>query len=121
MRKRDRRIYDERVTEFLEPGEEQIERMLAGRPASFANIFFGWRVSRQVLVTDRNVYVFGLEGRERRMAGTPSKVLSKHQRGTVSVRYRVFPPTLIVAGEEIRPAGRMMIARGKPIAKAAGG
>ena len=119
MPKRDRPTYEERVAELLEPGE-QAEMMLAGRRASFINIFYPkGRVDRQVLVTDRNVYVFELEGSERRVAGTPSKVLSKHQRGSAPVRYQVLPATLIVGEEQIRPM-RAMVTLGKPIARAAG-
>ena len=113
MSKRGQPTYEERVAEFLEPGE-QAEQLLAGRPASFARIFdpFG-RINRQVLLTDRNLYVFELDGTERRMAGTPSRVLSKHQRGSAPVRYRFLPPTLIVEEEQIRPAGRVMASRGR--------
>ncbi|HEV3174985.1 MAG TPA: hypothetical protein VGZ72_03305 [Stellaceae bacterium] len=119
MSKPDRTTYEERVAEFLEPGE-QVEKMLAGRPASFTRIFYPFgRINRQVLLTDRNLYVFELEGSERRMGGTPSKVLSKHKRGSAPVRYQVLPATLIVGEEQIRPAGRVMAARGKPIARAA--
>jgi hypothetical protein len=116
---RDRRKYEERLEEFLEPGE-QFEQILAGRPASSANILYPFgRVSRQAVLTDRNIYVFELEGRERRMAGTPSRTLAKHPRGSAPASYRVFPPTLIVGEEQVRPAGRVMAARGKPIARAA--
>jgi hypothetical protein len=119
MRNRDKRPYEERVSGFLEPGE-LVETILAGRPASFARIFYPFgRVTRQALLTDRNLYVLELEGSERRMSGTPSRVLSKHERGNAPARYRFFPPTLIVAGEEIRPAGRRMVMRAKPIAEAA--
>ena len=120
MSKRGRPTYEERVAEFLEPGE-QVEELLAGRPASFARIFYPFgRINRQVLLTDRNLYVFELDGGERRMAGTPSRVLSKHQRGSAPVRYQFLPPTLIVGEEQIRPAGRVMAARARPIARAAG-
>ena len=38
MGKQDRPTYEERVGQFLEPGE-RLERMVAGRPASFLNAF----------------------------------------------------------------------------------
>jgi hypothetical protein len=112
MSKRDRPTYEERVAEFLEPGE-RVEKVVPGRTASFINLFFpAGRYDRQVLLTDRNLYLFELEGSERRVAGTPSRMLSKHQRGSAPVRYRVFPPTLIVGVEEIRPLKGMI-----PVAK----
>jgi hypothetical protein len=119
MSKRDRRPYKERVADLLEPGE-QIEQMLAGRAATFANVVFRFGpVTRQVLLTDRNIYVFELEGSERWMGGTPSRLLSKHQRGAVTARYRLVPATLFVEGQEVRPAGRVMVGRGPLIARAA--
>ena len=100
------------MAEFLEPGE-RVEKVVPGRTASFINLIFpAGRYDRQVLLTDRNLYLFELEGSERRVAGTPSRMLSKHQRGSAPVRYRVFPPTLIVGVEEIRPLKGMI-----PVAK----
>ena len=120
MSDRDGRSYNERVADFLEPGES-VEQVLVGRAASFANIFYPFgRVTRQVVLTDRNLYVFELEGRERRFAGTPSKVLAKHKRGSAPVRSRALPTTFFVGEEQIRPAGTMMAARGPVIARAAG-
>jgi hypothetical protein len=109
----------DRWGEFLEPGE-QVEKMLAGRRASFANIFYPFgRINRQVVLTDRNLYVFELEGRERRMKGTPSKVLCKHPRGGAPARSRAMPTTFFVGEEQIRPAGTYMAALGPVIARAA--
>lgn len=119
MSRRDKRPYEERVSEFLE-ADEEIEKRAAGWPATAVNVVFRFGpISRQVLLTDRNLYVFELEGDERWMGGTPSRVLAQYQRGTVPVRYRLLPPTLIVRGEEIRPAGRVMIQYAAQIAKAA--
>jgi hypothetical protein len=119
MSKREKGPYEERVAKFLEPGEH-IEKMLAGRPASFARIFYPFgKVTRQALLTDRNLYVFELEGSERWLGGTPSKVLSKHPLGDAPARYKYLPPALVVGDEEIRPAGRRMVMRAKPIANAA--
>jgi hypothetical protein len=112
MSKRDRLTYEERVAEFLEPGE-QVEKVVPGRTASFLNLLFpAGRYDRQVLLTDRNLYLFELAGGERGVTGTPSRVLSKHQRGSAPVRYQVFPPTLTVGQEEIRPLKGMI-----PVAK----
>jgi hypothetical protein len=112
MSKRNRPTYEERVAEFLEPGE-RVEKVVPGRTASLINLFFpAGRYDRQVVLTDGNLYLFELEGSERRVAGTPSRVLSKHQRGSAPVRYRVFPPTLIMGQEEIRPLKGMI-----PVAK----
>jgi hypothetical protein len=118
MGQRDRPSYEERAAKFLEPGE-QIERICPGRPASFINAFYPkGRITRQVVLTDRNLYVFELEGDERHATGTPSRVLSKHQRGQAPVRRRLFPVALIVGEHQIRPL------RGFPfatvIARAAG-
>jgi hypothetical protein len=119
MGKPDRPTYEERVAGFLEPGE-RVERMVAGRPASFLNAFYPkGRITRQVVLTDRNLYVFELEGSERRVAGTPSRVLSKHQRGSAPVRRRTLPATLIVGEEHIRLI-QGMVAFGPVIARAAG-
>jgi hypothetical protein len=111
--------FAERWAEFLEPGE-QVEKMLAGRRASTANIFYPFGpINRQVVLTDRNLYVFELEGKQRRMKGTPSNVLSKHPRGSAPVRSRAMPTTLFVGEEQIRPAGTYMAALGPVIARAA--
>ena len=119
MSRRDKRPYEERAAEFLEPGEK-LEKILTGRLATSANVFYPFgKVNRQVVLTDRNLYVFELEGKERWLGGTPSRMLAKHQRGNGPARYRVFPPTMIVGPEEVRPAGRGMVANGKPIVKAA--
>jgi len=122
MPKREQPAYEERVAEFLEP-QERIEKLLVGRRASFMNMFYPFgRVNRQVLLTDRNIYVFELEGSERRTAGaTPSKVLSKYQRGDAPVSYRALGSTLIVGEEQIRPiSGHVRMGRGRAIAAAAG-
>jgi hypothetical protein len=113
--------YVERVAGFLERGEEVLE-VLDGRPSSFLNwALMSWqamRRTRQVLLTDRNIYVFELEGRERRWLGTPSRMLSEHTLGSVEVRYQYIPPALVVGEDRITPT-RSTVARAKPIVREA--
>jgi hypothetical protein len=122
MSERARRRLEERAQPFLEPGE-RVELGVYGLPFSFANFVLNTMPlgsvvrGREVLLTDRNIYVFQL-GRWR---GRPTAVLAKHARGSVSVTCKTFPAKLSVGEQRINPNPyRASFVYAKWIAKHAG-
>jgi hypothetical protein len=115
---------EEQAQPFLEPNEH-VELGAWGLPFSFANLVLntlpagGFVGRREVLLTDRNIYVLEL-GRSVLRSRRPQAVLAKHARGSVSVTCKSFPAMLSVGEDRINPNPYRSFVYAKWIAKHAG-
>jgi hypothetical protein len=124
MSERARKRLEEQAQPFLEAGE-RVELGAWGLPFSFANLVLntlpagGFVRGREVLLTDRNIYVLEL-GRSVLKSRRPQAVLAKHASGSVSVSCKSFPAMLSVGDQRINPNPYSSFVYAKGIAKRAG-